>query len=107
MAQIKWGVVGTLGESLMRSTLDELKTKLEDRSAVEARPYPNEHAARLEPAKYDSFARVNDAFGDGIDAIYGIKEGVSELQAIRFDKDKYTAEEAKQWLEAQLRAYFI
>lgn len=100
VAQIKWGVVGTLGESLMRSTLDELKTKLEDRSAVEARPYPNEHAARLEdPAKYDSFARVNDAFGDGIDAIYGIKEGVSELQAIRFDKDKYTAEEAKQWLE--------
>ena len=100
VAQIKWGVIGTLGESQMRSTLDELKTKLENRSAVEARPYPNEHAARLEdPAKYDSFARVNNAFGDGIDAIYGIKDGISELQAIRFDKELFTIQEAKQWLE--------
>jgi HK97 family phage major capsid protein len=70
-----------------------------DRSMDEMRPFPNEHAARLkDPAQYDSFARENDAGGDGIDFIYGIKEGASELQAIRFDKDIFTPSEAKQWL---------
>lgn len=70
-----------------------------DRS--EARPYPNEHAARLkDPSQYDSFARKNDELGDGIDAIYGIKGGESELQAIRFDKTKYSVAEAKEWLKS-------
>ena len=63
------------------------------------RPYPNEHAARLtDPAQYDSFRRKNNDFGDGIDAIYGIKSGKSELQAIRFSKNKFTVAEAKKWL---------
>ena len=63
-------------------------------------PYPNEHAARLnDPDKYDSFRRDNDAGGDGIDFIYGILSGGgTELQAIRFDKNKYTPAEAKAWL---------
>lgn len=70
-----------------------------DRSYGE-RPYPNEHAARLkDPAQYDSFARENDAGGDGIDFIYGIKDGVTELQAIRFNKDKFTPTQARQWLD--------
>ena len=75
-------------------------TKIDDlRGYVEGRPYPNEHAARLtDPDQYDSFRRENDAGGAGIDFIYGIKEGVSELQAIRFDKTRYSAEEAQQWL---------
>jgi len=65
----------------------------------EGRPYPNEHAARLkDPGQYDSIRRVNDEFGAGIDAIYGIKEGTSELQAIRFDADRFTPAEARQWL---------
>lgn len=73
---------------------------IEQMNAEEERPYPNEHAARLEdPAKYDSFARENDAFGDGIDAIYGIKDGVSELQAIRFDKEKWSVQDAEMWLD--------
>lgn len=66
----------------------------------DARPYPNEHAARIrEPGQYDSFSRANDALGDGIDAIYGVKgdEG-SELQAIRFDAARFTADEARSWL---------
>lgn len=71
----------------------------EERSMKEARPYPNEHAARLtDPDQYDGFARVNDQFGPGIDAIFGIKDGESELQAIRFDADRFTAEEARNWL---------
>lgn len=63
------------------------------------RPFPNEHAARLtDPAQYNSFRRKNNDFGDGIDAIYGIKSGKTELQAIRFNKDKFTVAESKKWL---------
>jgi len=62
------------------------------------KPFPNEHACRInEPAKYTSFARDNNKFGPGIHAIWGIKDGKSELQSIRFDKSKYPAAEAKKW----------
>jgi HK97 family phage prohead protease len=63
-------------------------------------PYPNEHAARLrDPDQYDEFRRENDAGGDGIDFIYGIKDGTSELQAIRFDSDVFSVDQARQWLD--------
>jgi HK97 family phage major capsid protein/HK97 family phage prohead protease len=63
------------------------------------RPYPNEHAARLtDPEQYDSLRRENDAGGSGIDFIYGIKEGVSEIQAIRFRSSQFTPAEAREWL---------
>ena len=66
-------------------------------------PYPGEHACRLQdPKQYDEFRRNNDKFGDGCHAIFGIKtkpKRVSELQAIRFDKKKYTVAEAKKWLK--------
>jgi HK97 family phage major capsid protein/HK97 family phage prohead protease len=65
-----------------------------------ARPYPNEHAARLkEPGQYDELRRENDAGGDGVDFIYGIKGDVSEIQAVRFDADTFTADQARAWLE--------
>jgi len=78
---------------------DRIKA-LQDRSAVESeRPYPNEHAARLtDPEQYDSLRRENDAGGSGIDFIYGIKEGTSEIQAIRFRSSQYTPAEARSWL---------
>ncbi len=65
------------------------------------KPYLGEHAARLnDPDKYDKIRRQNDKFGEGIDAIWGVdKEGKTEIQAIRFDSSKFTAEEAKKWLE--------
>lgn len=88
-----WG--GDAGKSWAEKEYAKIQN---DRS--EARPFPNEHAARLtDPSQYDSFARKNDEFGDGIDAIYGIKDGKTELQAIRFDKSKYSVKEAKDWLE--------
>ena len=64
-------------------------------------PYPNEHAMRLnQPDKYKRIRRQNDKFGPGIDAIFGVTEdGKTELQAIRFDKSKFTPEQAKKWLE--------
>lgn len=64
-------------------------------------PYPNEHAARINsPDKYTKLRRNNDEFGKGIDVIYGVtKDGKAEVQAIRFDKEKFTPEAAKKWLK--------
>ena len=71
-----------------------------DEYGYDERPFPNEHAARLhDPAKYVSFRRRNDAGGPGIDFIFGIlAAGGTELQAIRFDKNRYTVAQAKDWL---------
>ncbi|NDD45284.1 MAG: phage major capsid protein [Synechococcaceae bacterium WB9_4xB_025] len=72
-----------------------------DEALEMARPYPNEHAARLrDPGQYDRFRRRNDAGGKGVDFIFGIKEGESgaELQAIRFKLSEFTAAEARAWL---------
>lgn len=64
-------------------------------------PYPTEHAARLvDPSGFDRFARQNDKFGDGVHAIWGIKDGKAHLQAIRFDKSKFSVDEAKSWLKS-------
>jgi len=61
-------------------------------------PYPNEHTARVKnPDQYDRFARKEIA--PGIDVILGIKNGKSEVQAYRFDKNKFTPEQAKKWLK--------
>lgn len=61
-------------------------------------PYANEHSARVSnPDKYDTFARKTIA--PGVDVILGIKNGKSEVQAYRFDKDKFTPEQAKKWLK--------
>lgn len=64
-------------------------------------PYENEHAFRVnDPGKYKYFRRENDAFGDGISVIWGITEDKDvEIQAIRFDKEKWTIDEARKWME--------
>ena len=88
-----WG--GDPGFSWSKKIVESLK---DDRA--EQRPYPNEHAARIEdPVKYDEFRRLTNELGEGIDIILGIKEGQSELQSIRFDADRYSVAEAKQWLD--------
>jgi len=85
------------GGDEMRDWAEQTIEKMND---TEERPYPGEHAARLiDPDQFDEFRRENDAFGEGIHAIYGIKEGVSELQAIRFDAEKYSVEDAQMWLD--------
>lgn len=86
-----WG--GDAGQSFANKYADERSMDLE-------RPYPNEHAARLkDPDQYDDFRREVDAGGEGIDFIYGFKDDESELQAIRFDKSRYTIAQAKEWLD--------
>ena len=80
--------------------LEEVKYEEDDVGIPVLRPYPNEHACRLnDPAKYDSFRRQNDKFGPGIHVIFGIKDNTAEIQAIRFDKDQHPVAEAKKWLK--------
>jgi len=97
VAWAAWG--GDAGQSWSAAKADRIKT-LQDRSSMNLeRPYPNEHAARLkDPAQYDSLRRVNDEGGNGIDFIYGVKDGESEIQAIRFRSSVFTATEARAWL---------
>jgi HK97 family phage major capsid protein/HK97 family phage prohead protease len=97
VAWAAWG--GDAGQSWSNGKADRIKA-LQDRSAMEMeRPYPNEHAARLtDPDQYDSLRRENGAGGPGIDFIYGIKGGESEIQAIRFSSAQYTPAEARNWL---------
>jgi len=65
-------------------------------------PFPNEHAARqTDPNQYVRFARHNGRGGAGIHFIFGVKRsGLSEIQSIRFDKNRYTPSEARAWLKA-------
>lgn len=64
-------------------------------------PYPTEHAARIEnPDRYAKFRRRNKAGGEGVDFVYGVlPDGTVELQAVRFDAELFTPEEARKWLE--------
>ena len=62
-------------------------------------PFPNEHSCRLsDSGKYDRFARKNcEEKSDGrcLDVIYGIKEGKSEIQALRYPKDVWDESAAR------------
>jgi hypothetical protein len=65
-------------------------------------PFPNEHAARVRiPGDFqpDSFKRKE--IKPGIDIIIGRLKGEDTMttQAYRFDKTKFTVEEAKKWLK--------
>ncbi len=63
-------------------------------------PFPNFHSARLiDPQRFERFATQKDQGGDGVDFILGIRaDDGSEIQAIRFDRTKFTVAEAKKWL---------
>lgn len=65
-------------------------------------PFPNEHAARItSPSAFqkDSFRRKS--ITSGVTAIMAKKKGktTTEIQAYRFDKDKFTTKEARDWLK--------
>ena len=99
-----WG--GDAGKSWADDITEDLlddgeDMEMEDQSRADgARPYANEHAARIhDPRKYDALRRRNDAGGKGVDFIFGIKDGTSEIQAIRFRVQFFTVAEAKAWLK--------
>lgn len=64
--------------------------------------FPHEHAARLnDPDKYKSLRRENDKMGAGVDVIWGVPkdDGPVEIQAFRFDAERFTETQAKDWLK--------
>lgn len=96
IAWLLWG--GDAGFSWSKKIRDRIES-MDERSYEDARPYPNEHAARItDPDQYQGFRRMNDELGDGIHIVLGLKEGQSEIQSIRFSKSKYSADEARKWL---------
>jgi len=73
-------------------------------SLLVANPYPSEHAARIiPPDKFEknSFRRKEIAEGVSIiiGKLKGDTSGVMKVQSYRFDASKFSAEEAKKWLE--------
>ena len=70
-------------------------------------PYPNEHAARIKsPALFPKMRRQNNKFGSGIHVIWGItKDNKVVIQAIRFDKKKFTSSQSKKWLKENKYSY--
>lgn len=99
----EYHIIGTRGgdrndaveEGAMAQTVNDAKA---------ANPYPGFHAARMvEPGKFDeeSFRTKILDKTTGLAAIMGKLKGESSMtiQAYRFPKDKYTAEEARKWLK--------
>ena len=68
-----------------------------------SKPYPNEHAARIEsPAKFKEDSFRSKPITEGVRIIIGrYKEddGKTHVQAYRLHIDHFTAEEAKAWLK--------
>ena len=86
-----WG--GDPGQSWANALVDA--DSEEDRA--ETRPYEGEHAARIrDPEGFDSFRRVNNEGGQGVDFVYGILDGEAQVQSIRFKTDFFTVEQAQE-----------
>jgi hypothetical protein len=65
-------------------------------------PYANQHAARMiDPDSFMEGTMRTKEIAPGISLILGkrSKDGPMETQAVRFDKEKYTAKEARAWLK--------
>jgi len=71
----------------------------------ESKPYPTEFSCRLQsPDKYERFARVNcyrKVDGKCVDYIFGVKDGKSEVQALRFKKKIWTQVAAKAYCKTK------
>jgi HK97 family phage major capsid protein len=99
-----WG--GDAGRSWANRLSDRLDSIDDDERSLDmGRPYPNEHAARIkDPDEFDDFRRMKDQMADGVDSIIGLKmtDGnvdSSEIQSLRFDKLKWSVDDAKAWLD--------
>lgn len=65
-------------------------------------PLPSEHAARqVDPGGFDSFSRGKPkGFPKGVSVIFGIRNGKSQIQSIRFDRKLWTVARAREWLKS-------
>lgn len=80
---------------------DDLEEGLEDVDIQE--PFPNEHAARVrDPGDFEDGSFRSKSLTAGVRIIVGKLKGEDSMtaQTYRFDKDKFTPEQAKAWLKA-------
>lgn len=99
-----WEISLCLFQACPGAVIEDVKSDDIDLEPPELKPFANEHSARLrEPG---DFVRIRELWrkeDKGIRAIGGpLKskpDGETVEQAIRFDKDKWTPEEAKAWLK--------
>jgi hypothetical protein len=73
----------------------------DDHSLFAFRGPAEEHEAVLQEAgKYDLLCRKDDLFDEGVFAVFGIRLGEADLQAFYFDANRFSAEQAREWLLA-------
>ncbi len=88
-----------ISPDLVKTIVGYVEEKINYLSEEEIKPFANEHACRLiDPGQFTSFRRQNNAAthdGKRIDFIFGIKEGKSKLQAMRYPKSTWKADNAK------------
>jgi hypothetical protein len=48
--------------------------------------------------EFDALRRWDDLFEEGVAAVFGIRRGEAELQALCFEADRFTLAEATGWL---------
>jgi hypothetical protein len=62
-------------------------------------PMPNYHSFRLKnPSQFDRFSYKKHESA-GVDLVIGWKNNHSEIQAVRFDKDKFDMSQARKWMK--------
>lgn len=66
-------------------------------------PFPNYHSARILKPNFEKY--VYKKLGTGVDLVLGIKDGTTHTQAIRFNVNSFTPEEAKIWLKKHDKKY--
>ncbi len=60
----------------------------------------DEHTALLHhPDNYDLLRRKNDFLAEGVHTVFGVKDGVAQLQAFYFPAAQFTPVTAKEWLQ--------
>ena len=68
-------------------------------------PYADEHSCRLiAPSEFEEFRRQNNwkqIDGKRVDAIFGIKDGNAQLQAMRYPKGSWTTGDARSHCSSQ------
>ena len=96
----KSGSDPTSGGYTIRSDYSDIAVFYDTTEAIELKPYPNEHACRInDPAKYEKFRRSTREHEEKeYSVIYGkIKdEDIWETQAYRYNKEIWTEESAKE-----------
>ena len=68
-------------------------------------PYADEHSCRLiSPSDFEEFRRQNNwkqVDGKRVDAIFGVRDGATHLQAIRYPKGQWTSSDARSHCSSQ------